>query len=335
AGAEDAARAQFAVEVTPSPVDPVLCPTARQVGDSLTARMPGIVAASAPATGARTLRLALTQVGPNTVRLVLSDTADLVVLERVLDLGPRQANQPERPAAECAALADTVALIVERYLREIGYRPAPKASSAAPPAEAPPTATSSPRAGVPPSTTPAGRAGLFFGVGSNMATPITGRADHSQRTLSVELAGELHLRRIAFSASAGVGEATRTPPVPQTDSGTLQLLPMPLRLGAAVRVVAGPGYLLPRVGAGVDVLWISTTGIAGQHPGTAFEPVIEAGAAYLLPLGARFYVKVQALSVVSLFPHDFALGPEPAPFIFRTARAYVRGGLELGVAFQD
>ena len=337
AATEDVARAQFAVEVTRPSADPVACPTGSQVGDSLSARMPGIVVPDARATAARTLRLALAQVSPNTVRLILTDTTDAVVLERVLDLGPRQPNQRERPTAECAALADTVALIVERYLREIGYRPPPKPSTAAPPPEAPPPGTNAPPSVVAaPSTTVDHRARLFFGAGSNLATPITGRDAHSQRTLSVELAGELHLRWVAFSASAGVGQATETPPVPQTDAGTLRLTPIPLRLGAALRLPAGPGYLLPRVGAGVDVLWISTDRIGGSHPGTAFEPVVEAGAAYLLPLGRRFYVKVQALSVLNLLPHDFALnGLDPPPPIFRTARAYLRAGLELGVAFPD
>lgn len=334
---DDAARAQFAVEVTRTTADPVACPTGSQVGDSLGARMPGIVAGDAPATGARTLRLALAQVSPNTVRVILTDTAGAVVLERVLDLGSRHTNQPERSATECAALADTVALIVERYLREIGYRPPPKPSPAASPPEPSPPGRAPPPQAI--ATTPAAvtqRPRLFLGAGSNLATPLTGRAENNQRTLSVEVAGELHLRWIAFSASAGVGQPTETPPVPRTDAGTLQLTPMPLRLGAALRVAAGPGYLLPRVGAGVDVLFISTDRIGGSHPGTAFEPVVEAGAAYQLPLSRRFYVKVQALSVLNIFPHDFALnGLAEPPFIFRTARAYLRAGLELGVAFPD
>ena len=79
-----------------------------------------------------------------------------------------------------------------------------------------------------------------------------------------------------------------------------------------------------------------TTRLPGQHPRVAREPVVEAGVGYLLTLGRRAYVRVQAASVLNLQPHDFVLeGMTTSPTIFRTARLYVRGGVDFGIAFGD
>lgn len=327
----DGGRGQFAVQVAEAPVDPVLCPTEPQLTSALEAQMPGVAPRGAAPGGARALRLTLTQATPVAITVALTDAQGALVLERVLDVSghPRPSRSAERTPAACAALADTVALIVERYLREIGYRPNP----------APNPAASPPAVAVVPSSPPDARAPApvryFVGVGSRVAAPFSGAAaDARGATFLADLTAQVHLRRIAFSLAVGLGQVTSSSAVPQRQGGTLQTTPMPLRLGAALPLAAGPGVLLPGVAAGADVLWIATSGIAGDHPGVVIEPVVEAGAAYLLPLGRRFYGKLAASAVLNLQPHDFALTDRPdAPYLSRTARGYARAGIELGVAF--
>jgi hypothetical protein len=86
---------------------------------------------------------------------------------------------------------------------------------------------------------------------------------------------------------------------------------------------------------GFDLLWVSVRNVAGDPPpALTLEPVGEAGAAYLLPLGRHLYLKLQAAYVLNLQPHDFVLqSPTAESSVFRTARLYLRAGLDLGVSF--
>ncbi|HVZ71178.1 MAG TPA: hypothetical protein VHJ20_02285, partial [Polyangia bacterium] len=129
------------------------CPSPRQVSDALARLAPGLVAqddAAPPlpvpdagvAPPPTNLRLAVSGTPAGDVRIDLTDARGELVLRRLL-------KAPERAQlSDCTALAETTALIVERYLREVGYEapplppPAPIAGPAPPPAS--PTTVTAP-----------------------------------------------------------------------------------------------------------------------------------------------------------------------------------------------
>jgi hypothetical protein len=345
--------------------DSVLCPEAALVAEALTARMPNIIAAGEITSRTAVLGLTLSQGGPTAVRLRLRDRNGAVVLERLLDTtAPGGGRPPGRVAADCAALADTVALIVERYLRQIGYRDVaplpterlgPPTDSAPPNDSVPITDTSAPpRAGnpalasvpvqgqvlrrAPVPVAPAGptsrdfRSQVFLGAGFVLSAPVSGAGADSGWIRTIGLAADLHLGALALSASAGLGEPTEKAPVPLTDGGSFRILPMPIRVGVGLVVRAGPGSVVPAVGGGVDLLWPSTRRIDGEHPRAVVEPRVDGGAAYVLLLGRHAYLKIHAASVLNLQPHDFVLDGNSGQSIFRTARLYLRAGVDAGIA---
>jgi hypothetical protein len=355
---EPSPGASFVVQLV-STADPVPCPEAARVAEALTARMPNVLAAGQIPAGTTVLGLMLAQGGPNAVRLQLRDRTGATVLERILDTTSTGAvgapAHAAAAAADCAALADTVALIVERYLRQIGYRgvaPPPTTDRLAPPpdstphTEAVPPTDAAARAAAPlpvlgavastsqPSRLPGWTTTRgFLGAGIELSAPISGAGADSRWIRSVDVDGDLHLGALALSASVGVGEATEKSPVPPTAEGSFRILPMPIRLRVGLVIRAGPGTVVPQVGGGVDWLWTSTRRIDGQHPRAAVEPIIDAGAAYFLPLGRHVYFKLHAASALNLQPHDFfVLDDNSAPTIFRTARLYLRAGVDAGIA---
>ena len=126
------------------------CPSPRQLADALSAHLPGMVLPLGHATGPMTLRLAVTTDAAGAMRLDLSDPEGGPLLHRWLP-----ANEHSH-AGDCPALAETAALIVDRYWHEVGYDVAIEAPPAPP--KPPPKATPPPAskpAEPPPSPPPA------------------------------------------------------------------------------------------------------------------------------------------------------------------------------------
>src|SRR3954470_15427819 len=104
------------------------CPSAKQVSEAITNRMPGVLVPP-PAAPSDALQLRLDGGATSEHHLVLANGAGKVLLSRTL---------PPAPAArerDCEALAETVALIVDRYLQELSYQE--PAVTAPPPPPAP------------------------------------------------------------------------------------------------------------------------------------------------------------------------------------------------------
>jgi len=130
----------IAILMTAGPDDG--CPSPHQLADALSAHLPGMVLPLGHATGPTTLRLGVATDAAGAMRLDLSDPEGGPLLHRWLPATDRA------HAGDCPALAETAALIVERYWHEVGYDvpletpnaspkpPPPKA--AAPPAPPPP-----------------------------------------------------------------------------------------------------------------------------------------------------------------------------------------------------
>ncbi len=136
------------------------CPSSSQVQAALESRAPRLLLTHADDDPARQLALSLAS-SPSSreVTLSLVDSKGRVRLYRVLP-GP----SPDRPR-DCAALAGTVALIVDRYFDEVELpalpenrpspTPAPAATPPAPAAEPAPPPSVTPAPAPPPSVTPA------------------------------------------------------------------------------------------------------------------------------------------------------------------------------------
>ena len=90
------------------------CPSPRQLTDALETHLPGIVAPLGQPIAPTTLRLAVTTDPNGETRLDLSDGGGEPLLRRQLPVTARGRG------GDCPALAESVALIVERYWREIG-----------------------------------------------------------------------------------------------------------------------------------------------------------------------------------------------------------------------
>ncbi|HVU51519.1 MAG TPA: hypothetical protein VHL80_12580, partial [Polyangia bacterium] len=110
------------------------CPAPAPLAAALNALMPGLAPVSPTtlplplATGGH---LAVSTSAEGDVRVDLVDAQGEVVLHRVLPAPPRGR------APDCPALAETISIIVDRYLHDVGYEapplPAPEPKPAPPP----------------------------------------------------------------------------------------------------------------------------------------------------------------------------------------------------------
>jgi hypothetical protein len=312
------------------------CPSPRQLAEALNALAPGLVAtAPAPATtGASSLRLSVTMLTEGDLRVELSDAKGETLLHRVLPAAPRGHE------TDCPALAETVALIVERYLHDVGYEapplaPPPKASPPTPappsPVAPPPVITTAPPAPPTPATRPS-RAVWRVGVAASGRLGDVGGFDgDAALALGVEGGGEgprLGVRLGAgFAAPAQAQWTDHMAGQPSQQAATLRRLP--LRLGGYVRLPAGPGQLEPGIGAGADLLLVSTSGPVGTTS-RHLAPFGDVAVGYSLFLLRPLYVRILSRVALSL-PYDFNI-LDGTP-VWRTPRAYAELGVELGFAF--
>jgi hypothetical protein len=275
------------------------CPARAQIVAALEARLPGVVGEGP---GARRLELERGDDG-TTLRLRAGETIEL---QRALGLDERGA------AGEgCEALAETAALVVVRYLREIGYRP----PAASPPAPAPVATVIA----APAPAAPAGSA-AYLGVGGG------GRFADSRRA-EVIVGFQLHLRHLAGELAAGVtSETVRA--VPDAPESALRLRSFPLRAGLGVPLRFGAGTLVPALGTSVDVISFRASGLVDARQGTRLEPAVELGASWLMSRRAMF-ARATVAGGVTLGPRDFDAGA--ATTVFRTPGAYLRAQIELGL----
>jgi hypothetical protein len=283
------------------------CPGRGQVVAALEARLPRVTAAP----GGRRLELAAEESGSVTLRLRAADGR--VELERALAVDARG------PSPEgCVALAEAAALVVVRYLREIGYRPPPVAAPPAP-AAAPAVAARVPA----PAPAPApGRSAGYLGV-SGAARLAAGDASRGEAMVGFEL----HRGWLAGSLAAGATTeiAVAIPGAPGAD---LRLRSFPVRTAMGVPLRAGPGVLVPAVGLAFDLLSFRVRGLADARDGVRVEPAGELILSYLVA-GRSLFARVLAAGGLTFGARDFDAGlPEP---VFRTPDAYLRAQVELGV----
>ena len=323
----------IAVSVAPEQA----CPAPRQVTEALSARLPGVVLPFGQAARPGMVRLGVT-VDATGIRIDLADPDGAPLLHRAL---------PARGPTECAALADTIALIIERYWREVGYDAPPLQAPAAPTPPAPPPPVPPPPRPPEPTVTPAvtvakqiappverrPTAGVPLSLA--LAAAIAGRAgDAGARDASAMLAFSLEAR-IGIRLSAGVSTSTVSA-LDATRQGTFRHFP--LRLGAYWPVPLGVGQLEPGLGLDLDLISVSIPNDApqlGSPSACAGGLCRSAGADLALgwSVASTHHVYLRALARAGLSAsYDFVTRVNGDP-IWRTPSTYLEVAVESGLRF--
>ena len=282
---------------------------------AIAARLPGVpVTAGAPAT-AGGLRLQL-QPGSASVAasldILLSDEGGQTLLRRSLP-SPRPPRAPD-----CGAMAETIALIVDRYLAEVATSPAAAPVARAPAAEATPVPGAAPE---PPTDI------ALVGGGSWRSN---GDALEGFETL---LGIDLH--RAARERGAGASLTIGIAPLAEGrwSTGRATLRRIPIRLGTYLSLAAGPGRLEPGLNLGIDVLLVDARGgdAMTRSLGSA-SPNVEAAIAYRLR-GGIYFARAGAAAGLAVPYRLTGLGADSDGAV-GTPRTYLRIGLETGFYFR-
>ena len=299
--------APSAVSIVPPSGSEDTCPNARQVTEALQAHLPGQILsperAGAPMS-TDTLRAALDVPADGTVvHFSLIDEQDEVQLRRSIPAPGRG-----RPAADCLALAETLAVIVDRYLNPVPYQAAETAPPPPPPRMVPPGAQG-PRPA-------AGALRLYVGGAwqGSSANPsiLEGRvgADAAVSATRWRLAASL---RLGFAQEERVAWMT----------GDATLRRFPGRVGVLVEIPAGPGVIEPTLEAGVDLLiGRRSDSLSGQtDQAVRWSPVVGAEAGYRVALPGHLFVKPRASLGFAIVRYNIAVGPADA-VAFHTATVF-------------
>jgi hypothetical protein len=276
------------------------CPSARQVADALRARLPDVVVPSDRAGGLNVLLLSLSGGDGSAPAFVLTDNNERVRLRRSLPgVDPRD--------RDCGALADSVALMIERYLQDLDYPEPP-----APPVE---------QVAAPAATPAAERRWDLFAGGS-------WRPGDSGGALPIAVGGG---RTLGIPVRIGVSVAGSTADRSWAGGGSGTLRRLSLALDASLWGRAGPGRLEGGVYVGTDLLWLD--GSAGGRTQSELRPEPVAGlvAGYRLWFGRLFARPVVGAGLV-LVRHTFTAGAD-GQVAFATSRVYGKLGAELGLGF--
>jgi hypothetical protein len=327
-GGAPAYEPSYEIDVADVSNAPDACPSQDQLAEALGARMPGVVAPRA-APGNPTavaplnpLHLSVTLTPEGAARITMTDATGALRLERDLEL-PGSAATPSAPArpprergAACATFAETIALIVERYMRHIGYHepPPPALVEASPPPPAPP---------------PLPRRGARLGLGAS-ARPPHGRPWQ----LEPELSAGLRLEHLDVSASFAFGLPVDESIPMSSGTGTFRLWSLPFRLAVGWALPFGAhASLTPAVAGGADIVFGGTRGIGQTRQSSALEPTIEAGATARMALTRRVWIDLHAFQGIDLRPEEFSVNTASSGTVtlLMTPRTYTRIGLNFGV----
>lgn len=300
------------------------CPSPAQLGAALNALVAGLVAPAPTATPlslAGGLRLEVTSSSEGEVRVDLVDVHGEIVLHRTLPTPPRGR------APDCAALADTIALIVDRYLHDVGYEAPslPPPTLEPPPTPAPAVTLQPAGVAVAPSSVPRARAFWRLGLAGSARRGDAGGFDgDGDLTIGVESGAE------GAHGGARLSLGYAPPADARWPSATATLLRLPFRLGVYLSLAAGPGRLEPGVGADADLLLVSAEG-AGTARGAHLAPAGDLALGYAISLAGPLYLRLLLRAALAV-PYAFktSIGAQ----VWGTPRFYGDGGVELGLAFR-
>jgi hypothetical protein len=319
------------------------CPSPRQVNDALAAHLPAMVLPLGHATGPTTLHLAVTTDAAGAMRLDLTDPEGGPLLHRWLPAAEHG------HGADCAALAETAALIVERYWHEVGYDVAIEPPNPPPPTPPPPppdkpvprpvsrplarppetAATETPAPQPPPPPLPPPRTWIGAAGGDRL-----GEAGTREATVSVGFAVERavwsHRIGLRLSAGADAGTTYRWTASPGViDRATLR--EVPLRMGIYLSLPLGPGQIEPGLGLDLDVISAAVSDPSGTHTRLSAGPGADAALGWSVRFRTNLYFRLMAVAGAEV-PYRFVTTENQSPF-WSTPRLYLELGLELGFWF--
>jgi hypothetical protein len=309
------------------------------------------------ATGPTTLRLAVTTDAAGTMRLDLNDPEGGPLLHRWLPAS-------ERPKGnDCPALAETAALIVERYWHEVGYdvpietpapkppppkatppppRPAPPPPPPAakpapppppPPRPEPPPATVEVRAPPPkraaaprPPSEPLPPPGWWIGAGAG-GLFTRSNSPRGAASLSIGVERPAFRRRLGLRLSAGVETAI------SVDSGSdhANIRQFPVRMGAYLPIGLGFGQLEPGIGVDLDVISVAFSHGTTSSTEMRAAPGADLALGWALPMPHDIFLRALAQAGIEV-PYQVVTASNDKT-IFTSPRFDLLLGLELGVWF--
>jgi hypothetical protein len=290
------------------------------------ARIPAVVVSADEAATPGVLRLNVSGGSAQTpLRIELTDQGGEARLYRNLTLAERARG------GDCQALADTVALIVERFLHDLGYE--------APPSPPPPL-QEMPRdnlaRGPPPALAAANRFDVFAGGAWRGAS--TADSDF-EVGLGLGFERGLGNRRVAATFTGGLSSA-RVAQYQDNNNGegsirniNATLRRVPVRFGLFLPLILGPGWLEPGLRLAIDWLFISRNWEGGNDNRMFPSPGAELVLAFRIGLVNRLFARI-GVSGGTGIPYDVRLPAPSTQHLFSQPRFYARSGLELGFSFQ-
>lgn len=296
------------------------CPSPRQVTAAMSARAPGTVTPGEDLLTPGLLRLNVSGGGPaGALQIDLIDETGVQRLRRSLP-----SENQNGGTADCGALAETVALIVDRFLHDVG---SPPPATGGPPAGAQPGVDAAASGDPTRSTTL--RFGALVAGGWRAGTEGSG----AEANLGVHLLKRSGALPAGLTLTGGIAPAQTA----RWPTGGVILRRFPVRLALFLSLPAGFGRLEPGLGGGVDLLLVDSSGVGGPRDRLFFSPAGEAGVGYRIPVGARLFLRPVVTGGVAvpygfLVPAGGATGGGAA--VLATPRFYVRTGIELGTYFR-
>jgi hypothetical protein len=302
------------------------CPSPRQLTEALMAHIPAVVVSADEASTPGVLKLTVTGGGPIPLRVELTDQGGEARLYRSLTVAERSR------APDCPALADTVALIVERFLRDLGYEAPP--SPPPPPREPPQDNLTRGPPGPPPGASRLDilAGGAWRGASGSQPTNFEGG-------LGLGFERGLFGRRVAAIFSGGIASSSAAVGYRDYPAARTTLYRIPVRLGFFLPILMGPGWLEPGLRLAVDWLFVSRTWNATETVSSGSDtfmwasPGGELVMAYRVPLLRRLFAR-PAVSAGGTLPYDVKAPTKDGLTVFDQPRLYVKAGMELGFSFQ-
>jgi hypothetical protein len=336
------------------------CPSPHQLADALSAHLPGMVLPLGHATGPTTLRLAVTTDAAGAMRLDLNDPEGGPLLHRWLPAS-------ERPkGGDCPALAETAALIVERYWHEVGYDvpieapatppkpPPPKATPPPPPPPKPAPPPPPPKPQPPPPPTievrppppkreaepappkreaeprppsePLPPPGWWLGASAGGLLTESGGLSGAA-SLAIGVERPVFGRRFGLRLSAGVETGVSA----DWATGHASIRQFPVRMGAYLPIVLGFGQLEPGIGVDLDVISVAFSPRTASTTELRAAPGADAALAWALPMPHDIYLRALAQAGIEV-PYDVVTKLNNTT-IFTSPRFDLLLGLELGLWF--
>jgi hypothetical protein len=287
------------------PGSDVVCPSPAQINGALSARLPGLVvrADQAAAVDALIVELAPGRDGALDLRLVGGDGTSHLSRE----LSTKDGTE------DCAALADTVALIVERFVVEVDDRGARAAELAA-------------RA-----------AGRRWDLAIAGGWRSGGDADGGLQALARvdRLFGQGP--RFQVSLAAGVGASADPVPARTTYPGHASLRRMPVELGLWWLRALEPGELQLGVTGGLEITKVSARWETARRDDLFPGPFATVAAGLRFPVGDYAFLRLTGGLGLALVKYDFTYSDDPdtarmTVFTAPGRRFYAKIAGELGIS---